>query len=175
MGRSRYRVIAKQPHFLTCTSVNWIPLFSKPELAQIVLDSLRFLQSQQRIALHGYVLMENHLHLLASADNLSKEIRTFKSFTARTIIDWLIEHQSHFLLTQLKSAKLAHKHDQNYQVWQEGFHPQMIVNEQMLKQKLEYIHHNPVKRGYIDDPAHWRYSSYRNYIGQPGLLSVDLI
>lgn len=42
-------------------------------------------------------------------------------------------------------------------------------------QKLNYIHNNPVKRGYIDDPAHWRYFSYRNYVDQPGLLQVELI
>jgi len=33
----------------------------------------------------------------------------------------------------------------------------------MLKSTLDYIHNNPVERGYIDDPAHWRYSSYRNF------------
>jgi putative transposase len=42
----------------------------------------------------------------------------------------------------------------------------------MLRQKLEYIHRNPVKRGYVDDPVHWRYSSARNYAGQPGLIEV---
>ncbi|WP_298917869.1 hypothetical protein [uncultured Nostoc sp.] len=45
----------------------------------------------------------------------------------------------------------------------------------MLRQKLDYIHNNPVRRGYVDDPAHWRYSSCRNYIGQLGLLQVELI
>ena len=55
------------------------------------------------------------------------------------------------------------------------FHPQAILDEEMLLQKLEYIHNNPVRRGYVDDPACWRYSSYRNYMDQDGLLLVDLI
>jgi hypothetical protein len=42
----------------------------------------------------------------------------------------------------------------------------------MMRQKLEYIHNNPVKRGYVDDPKHWRYSSARNYAGTPGLIEV---
>ncbi|WP_242021812.1 hypothetical protein [Microcoleus sp. FACHB-831] len=79
------------------------------------------------------------------------------------------------MLEQLKFYKLRHKTDQDYQVWQEGFHPQAILSEEMFIQKLEYIHNNPVRRGYIDDPAHWRYSSYRNYMGQPGLLQVKLL
>jgi REP element-mobilizing transposase RayT len=153
-----------------------MPIFSKPELVTIVLDSLRFLQTQQRLTLHSYVIMENHLHLIAAAEHLSKEIGNFKSFTARAIVDWLTAHQPRsYWLQRLATAKLQHKAGQQYQLWQEGFHPQMIVSEKMLLQKLDYIHQNPVKRGYVDDPAHWRYSSYRNYQGQPGLLPVTLL
>jgi REP element-mobilizing transposase RayT len=175
MGRSRYHVIKNQPHFLTSTVVNWMPLFSKVELAQIILDSLSFLQRQQRLELYSYVIMENHLYLIASATNLSKEIKNFKSFTARSIIDLFKVNQANHILNQLNFYKLRHKIDQEYQVWQEGFHPQAILSEEMFIQKLEYIHNNPVRRGYVDDPAHWRYSSYRNYMGQPGLLQVKLL
>jgi putative transposase len=42
----------------------------------------------------------------------------------------------------------------------------------MMLQKLEYIHNNPVKRGYVDEAVHWRYSSARNYAGVPGLVEV---
>ena len=45
----------------------------------------------------------------------------------------------------------------------------------MLNQKLDYIHYNPVRCGYIDDPAHWRYSSYSNFLGQEGLLPIDIL
>ena len=45
----------------------------------------------------------------------------------------------------------------------------MIADEAMLWQKLEYIHNNPVRRGYVDDPIYWRYSSARNYAKLPGL------
>ena len=39
-------------------------------------------------------------------------------------------------------------------------------------QKLEYVHANPVRRGYVDDPLHWRYTSARNYAKQPALIDV---
>ena len=42
----------------------------------------------------------------------------------------------------------------------------------ILRQKLDYIHLNPVKRGYVDEPCHWRYSSARNYDGRPGVMEV---
>jgi hypothetical protein len=42
----------------------------------------------------------------------------------------------------------------------------------MMIQKTEYIHHNPVDRGFVDLPEHWRYSSARNYAGLPGMMEV---
>lgn len=72
MGRSRYRVLGTQPHFLSCTTVEWMPIFSQPALVSIVLDSLKFLQDQQRLTLYSYVIMENPLHLIASAENLQQ-------------------------------------------------------------------------------------------------------
>ncbi|QIZ73474.1 REP-associated tyrosine transposase [Oxynema aestuarii] len=175
MARSRYHVLETRPHFVTCTVVNWLPLFSQIEIAQIILDSLQFMQDNRRLDLYGYVIMENHLHLLVSAANLSKEMGNFKSFTARSIINWLQKNNFHQLLKQLKIYKLQYKTEQEYQVWQEGFHPQAIFSDEVFRQKLEYIHNNPLRRGYVDHPAHWRYSSYRNYIGEPGVLSLDKI
>ncbi len=172
MGRSRYRTLEKYPHFLTCTVVNWLPVFSHPQLAQIVLDSLRFLQTEDRLSLHSYVILENHLHLIASGDQLAKEICNFKSFTARSIIDCLHEQPKANLLQQLKAAKLSHKTGQRYQLWQEGSHPQALTSPDIARQKIEYIHNNPVARGYVDEPGHWRYSSYRSYLGHQGLIAI---
>ena len=54
--------------------------------------------------------------------------------------------------------------DESHQVWQEDFHPKQIISDEMLLQKIEYIHYNPVKRGYVSLPEHWNYSSVRNVI-----------
>lgn len=68
--------------------------------------------------------------------------------------------------------KKAHKNDRSYQLWQEGVHPELIQGESVMRQKIEYVHHNPVKRGYVDEVEHWRYSSARGYAGKPGLLEI---
>ncbi len=48
MGRTRYKIYDKEAaHFLTATIVNWIPLFSNPDHAQIILDALRYLVEQK--------------------------------------------------------------------------------------------------------------------------------
>jgi len=173
MTRSRYRIYeVDQPHFLTCTIVGWLPVFTRQETVDIVLDSWRLLQANGRLTLYGYVILENHLHLIASSTNLGKEIGDFKSYTAHRIIDQLKTRGAKTLLGHLKYHKARHKTDRTYQLWQEGSHPQQILGDEMMIQKLEYMHNNPVKRGYVDDPLHWRYSSARNYAGQAGLIEV---
>jgi len=74
--------------------------------------------------------------------------------------------------TSLQWFKAKHKVEQRYQLWQEGSHPQQILDDEMMEQKLGYMHNNPVERGYVDEPTHWRYSSARNYAGLPGLIDV---
>jgi hypothetical protein len=49
----------------------------------------------------------------------------------------------------------------------------MVISEAVMREKLDYIHQNPVKRGYVDEPEHWRYSSACNYAGRKGLVEVD--
>jgi REP element-mobilizing transposase RayT len=138
MSRSRYKIFETDyPYFLTCTVVGWLPVFTRSETVQIVLDSWRFLQDNHRIELYGYVVLENHVHLIASAENLSKEIGDFKSFTARKIIDFLEERKVETLLEQLRWHKARNKTDRDYQLWQEGSHPQQIQNVEMMRQKLE--------------------------------------
>lgn len=173
MTRSRYRIFEDEcPYFLTWTIVGWLPVFTRQEAVEIVFDSWRYLQREHGFKLFGYVILENHLHLIASAPALEKVIKDSKSFTARQLIDLLERREATVLLKQLQFHKLAHKVESEYQLWQEGSHPEQIQNDSMMWQKLEYIHNNPVERGYVDDPVHWRYSSAKNYAGQPGLIDV---
>jgi len=169
MTRSRYRIWEKdQAHFLTCTVVGWIPVFTRAETMDTVLESWRYLQQQRGFQLFGYVILENHLHLVASSPDLAQEMKDFKSFTARRIVDLLETQNVSVFLDQLAWRKARHKTESQHQLWQEGSHPQQIQSEEMMLQKLEYIHQNPVKRGFVDEPEHWRYSSARNYAGMPG-------
>ena len=173
MPRSRYRILnGHSPNFMTATINHWLPLFTRPATVNIVLDSWRFLQRENDFTLYGYVILENHLHLIAASDDLSRDMQRFKSYTDKEIIAYLEQCQSTKLLELLALFKRRHKTESTYQVWEEGNHPQIIETEAVMHQKLEYIHQNPGKRGYVDLPEHWRYSSARNYAGQEGLIEV---
>ena len=174
MARSRYRLFESQtPYFLTGTIVAWLPVFAYPRFVEIVFDSWRFLRQQRKIDIYGFVVMENHLHWIAAGERLPEQAMYFKSYTARRIIDDLHLAGFETLLAELNYFKLRHKGKQRFQLWQEGNHPVEIQNEEMFRQKLDYIHQNPVRRGYVADPVHWRYSSASNYAGSGGHMEIE--
>ncbi len=173
MGRSRYTITEPdKPHFLTCTILEWLPVFTRQETVQILLDCWHY-QRQQGLKLHGYVVLENHCHFIAQAEQLDRFVSRFKSYTARQIIDYLRNRQVEPILKRLHFARKMHKHDREYQFWQEGSHAELILDEVMMRQKLDYIHANPVKRGYVAREEHWRYSSAGYYSTGEGLIEID--
>ena len=173
MGRSRYEFgDTSAPHFLTCTVLDWTPLFTRPDSVNIILNSFRYLQSDSDLKLYGYVILENHLHWVAQSEDLRADVKRFKSYTARQLVDFFETNNVRGVLDRLAYGRKRHKSDCDYQVWEEGSHPQEILSGDMLRQKLEYIHMNPVNRGYVDQPVCWRYSSARNYENREGLIEV---
>ncbi|MCX6072911.1 MAG: transposase [Campylobacterales bacterium] len=143
------------------------------ETVQIVLDSLKYLQKSDNLKIYAYVILENHLHLIASSDDISKSMQKFKSFTAKEILYYLQKQNAKTILDQLAFYKKAHKIETSYQLWQEGIQPKCIQNEAMMIERVNYIHQNPLKRGYVDEAKHWRYSSARDYEEIEGLLEVE--
>ncbi|MCX5889380.1 MAG: transposase [Deltaproteobacteria bacterium] len=174
--RSRYKIAElESPHFITCTIVGWLPVFTRQRYLDIITASLTFCRQQKGLRLHAYVILDNHLHLVVSSDNLSQVIRDFKRHTAKEIQAVARQDDKLWLLKQFEFFKGGHKGESQHQVWQEGFHPQAITTEDMLRQKLDYIHYNPVRSGLVDRPEDWRHSSARNYLDQTGVLEIDLV
>lgn len=71
---------------MTNTIVAWLPVFAYPDYVNIVLDSWRFLQRERGIVILAWVILENHLHWIATGPDLSKRVGECKSFTAKQII-----------------------------------------------------------------------------------------
>lgn len=175
MARDRYKIYDEEYPYLITSGIRYgFPVFAIPAATQIVLESLTYLQEKKDVRLIAYVIMENHVHLIVQGVSLAMKLGGFKSYCARGIIDFLFENGHTNVLKRLKRVKKPQKTDRRYQFWEEGFHPKQIAGDDMMIQKIEYIHNNPVKRGYVDEPEHWRYSSARDYAGGEGLIPVTL-
>ena len=139
MGRSRYKFTEPdQAHFMTLTVLHWIPVFTRPATVEIVFDSLRHLMAEG-LKLHAYVILENHIHLVAQSKQLDNDMARLKSYTSRQLISYLQKENVKTILDQLAFYKKAHKGDREYQFWQEGIHPELIQSEEMMRQKIDYI------------------------------------
>ena len=174
MGRTKYKIFEPtHPHFVTCTILHWLPIFTRKESVQTIIDSLKFLQEKENLKIYAYVILENHLHMIVSSDDLHKSMQSFKQYTAKQILDMLKRENVKTILEQLMLYKKAHHKEKTYQVWEEGYQPKLIKNDAMMIQKINYIDNNPVKRGYVDEAEHWRYSSTRDYEGIKGLVDIE--
>jgi REP element-mobilizing transposase RayT len=174
MGRSRYKIYEPtHPHFVTCTILHWLPIFTRQDSVQIIINCLKFLQQKDNLRLYAYVILENHLHMIIQSDDLSKTMESFKKYTANKILELLKKENIKTLLEQFKFYKKAHHKNKEYQIWEEGYHPQLMQNNIMMVNKIKYIHNNPVKRGYVDKAIYWRYSSARDYEDTKGLIEIE--
>ncbi len=172
--RSRYTIREPGgPYFNTGTVVNWLPIFTRKPYLDILLDSLRFCRQHKGLKLYAWVILDNHLHMVAAGEQLTDVIRDFKSYTAKRIIARLEQEEKTWVLNQLHYYKQPTKTRSHYQVWQEGFHPQQIISQDMLHQKIDYLHHNPVRIGVVERPEDWLYSSARDFAGEKGLIELD--
>ncbi len=163
-------------YFLTAAIVNWLPVLVGGDSCGVLLESLLFCRRKKGFRLYAYVILENHIHLVAEAPDLSGCMQSFKQYTARRLIALAESTGKEWQLHQFDYCKKAYKDRSRYQVWQEGVHPQLIQGDDMLRQKMVYIHNNPVRRGYVDRPEHWRYSSARNYeCGDHSVFEIDAL
>ena len=163
--RSRYRIVDSDGiYFLTSTVVEWLPVFTTPRFFEVIVDALAYCRESKSLKIYAYVIMENHVHLVAEAPNLEGVLRDFKRHTAKRIVEVAESTGRDWLLNQFEFFKKGHKRESRHQIWQEGSHPQLIQDDSVLRQKIEYIHANPVRRGWVDLSEHWRFSSARNYI-----------
>ncbi len=137
MGRSRYKITEPQlPHFVTLTVLHWIPVFTRPDTVDILLNAIRFL-SKDGLKVFAYVVLENHCHFVLQSDALDRDISRLKSWTARQLIQYFAENNVARILEQLAFYKKAHKKDRAYQFWQEGVHPELIQNDDVMRQKID--------------------------------------
>jgi REP element-mobilizing transposase RayT len=163
--RSRYRILERdQSHFITATTVAWLPIFTTAACCDILVDAFEYCRQHKALKLYAWVILDTHLHAVVAAPELARVLADLKRHTARRIIEQLKAEHCDWLLRQLRDQRAPHKIESEHQVWQEGSHPQAIMSDAIMLQKLEYLHNNPVKRGLVASPEHWRYSSAHEWL-----------
>ena len=170
-------------YFVTFSVINWLDVFTRREYKDIFLESVRYCQKNKGLEVCAYCIMSNHIHMIIGRHgdpNLEHIIRDIKKFTSTQIIDGIKnnpqESRKELFLWLFERAGKANSNNTNYQFWQQHNHPVELSTNEMVDQRLNYIHNNPVEAGIVLSPEHYLYSSAINYAGLPEkLLDVILI
>ena len=120
--------------------------------------------------------MPDHTHLIMNplGRDISALMSRLKSVSAREIIDWLSESK---YLASLRKLELAipQKRGHTHAVWQKDFSSIDLWSPKFIRQKLNYIHLNPIRAGLCKHPAEWKWSSYRAYLPhEPGSVPLEM-
>ena len=156
-------------HFLTPTIVDWVDVLTRKTYRDIIMDSLDFCIRKKGLVLYGYVVMTNHLHLIARSEpgKLSDTIRDFKKFTAGAIIDEIRnkpESRREWMLYRFEWNAAQNKRSSENQFWTHENRPEVIFTQKFFMQELDYIHENPVRAGWVEQPEDYLYSSAKSLL-----------
>ena len=164
-------------YFVSFAVVGWLDVFTRNEYKDLIVESLEFCQQNKGMEIHSWCIMTNHVHLIfRSIENQKPELLLgdFKRFTSRSIIKAIQENsresRKEFLLDYVKKEAAKSSNTSNYQFWRHDNKPIELWSNEVIQQKIEYIHNNPVEEGFVFRPEDYKYSSASDYAGEKGLL-----
>lgn len=168
-------------YFVSFATVNWVDVFTRELYYGVLVEAINYCRKEKGMELFAYCFMPNHVHLLFRSvdENPSGLLRDFKRHTAKRTIEAIIENpkesKKEWMLSMFKEAGKKNVAVSTYQFWQHHNKPIEIWSNEVLKQKINYIHQNPVKEGFVTNAVDWKYSSARNFEGDETILKIDVV
>ena len=158
-------------HFITASCYQRQPLLGSPHRRDLFVNVLEQVRQHYRLVVVGYVVMPEHFHLLISEperDNPSVVVQALKLGVVRRLYPTSPKIRERRGTLELFDSPPP-KH-----FWQRRFYDFNVWSARKHREKLRYIHRNPVKRGLVESPDQWEWSSFRAYAyGELGALRVN--
>ncbi|UGU16019.1 transposase [Sinomicrobium kalidii] len=166
-------------YFVSFATVYWIDVFTRQLYYSILAESLQYCRHNKGMEIFAYCFMSNHVHLVfrSANEDPSGLLRDLKGFTSKKLIKAIeenpLESRKEWMLQMFEKAGKARSNVSKRQFWQQHNKPIELWSDKVIKQKIEYIHNNPVKAGFVTNPEDWKYSSARNYAEDETVLEID--
>ena len=172
----------RELYFTTSTVIDWMDVFTRPKYKRIVVESLEYCQQKKSLDIYAWVLMTNHLHMIIGIRDggpVGDFLRDFKKYTSKNIVKAIEENQQEsrkeWIIDRCRFRGSNDRKITNFNFWQDDNHVEQLNSYEFYKQKLDYIHHNPVRQEIVERAEDYLYSSARNYAGMKGLLDVIVV
>ena len=165
--------------FVTGTIVNWHSLLSYETPRKIIIEDFNFYRNKHNAKIPAYVIMPDHYHILVMFEEnglLTKWLQNFHSHTSSKISKWVqseIIYNPELEKMAIDFAKYADK-GSTYAIWKEQTRSIPVFSPKMFNIKVEYIHQNPIRKGLVNHPEKWLWSSWRNYyLDDNSIMNID--
>jgi putative transposase len=152
-------------YFVTLTVTDWVDVFTRRIYSDYIIDNLTFCQQQKNLNIYAYVIMTNHLHMVANIPDgsLSDVLRDFKTYTSKNLVKMIAENiqdsRKEWMMKAFEKAGKYNPLNVYHQFWQNGNYPVLLYSPAVIDQKIDYIHENPVKAGFVGSAHEYWYSS----------------
>lgn len=158
--------------YLTFSTYRPLPLLANPRSQDLLVQHIALARRSASFRLIARVIMPKHLHLILVPTQkfpVPRVLSAFKQPFAECVIARCRSLGAPVLTSLTDARGLTH-------FWQHGGgFDRNVRDEPELLREIEYIHRNPVKRGLVQSPGDWGWSSARWYTGvRDGELEVDL-
>jgi putative transposase len=161
-------------HFLTFSCYRRLPLLGTARARNAFVAALAKIRERYHFRLVGYVVMPEHVHLLISEGSKCTPSLVLKVLKQRVSRD-LRKKRKRAVAAQLRLS-FAEGDAGLARFWQPRFYDFNVYSARKLREKLEYMHGNPVKRRLVRNPGDWIWSSYWFYEkGEKGLVPIDCV
>jgi REP element-mobilizing transposase RayT len=166
-------------YFVSFATVNWIDVFTRQVYFDVLVESINYCRNEKGMALYCYCFMPSHVHFIfrSKNDQPMELLRDFKKHTSKKVIETIEanpqESRKEWLLWMFERAGKKQGNVMKYQFWQHHNKPIELWSEKVIKQKVNYIHNNPVKSGFVTNAVDWKYSSARNFEEDNTVLNID--
>ena len=164
-------------YFVSFAVVNWIDVFTRNEYKNIVLETIDYSMKNKGMKIYAWCIMTNHVHLIFSVSEPNKPelvLGDIKRFTSKKLIEAIStnpkESRREWLIEQFINAGKSGSNTTKHQFWRHDNKPIELWSNAVIKQKVDYIHNNPVEEGYVFAAHEYLYSSAVDYAGGQGLL-----
>jgi putative transposase len=168
-------------YFISFAVVYWIDVFVRNDYKNILIESWKHCQKEKGLIINAWVIMTSHVHMIigSSGNKLEDIVRDMKSFTSgmlrKSIAENMQESRREWMLWMMERAGKKNSNNSGFQFWQQHNQPIELYDNNIMEQKLDYLHNNPVEEGFVDKPEDYVYSSARDYAGIKGMIDVELI
>ena len=168
------------PYFLTCTIIHWIDLFTRQVYRDIICESLNYCIDHKGLEVNAWVIMSNHIHLIVKAKEgfrISDILRDFKKHTSKKMQEAILtgpESRKEWLLDKFAFEAKRTGRAEFYKIWRDENHA-IDLSHIDVKEKVNYIHRNPVRASLVELPDHYLYNSAIDYAGGKGQVKAVVV